>query len=551
MQTESPGTSATGDIREVLAVLRKRRWSIAIVTVITVASALFFSFRETPVYESSAQVLVTPTNVSQVVQGVAAASLVSMDTERAIAESSAVAQLAAQTLGTIDARTVQAATTVDVPTNTQFLQITYSSTDPAQAKAGAQAVAESYLKFRGQAALSNATRAASGYREAITKLQARVDQLQSKLAKLPAASPDRGVLNSEIDRDNSSIDFLGSKLLDLTAQSVDPGQIVAAAELPTAPSSPNHLRNGALALIVGLALGLGLAFLRERLDDRLAGREDFEQRLGAPVLAIVPKVPGWRRKERTPLASVATPKSGASEAYRTIRTNLQFIARDGSFTTLAVGGASQSEGKTTTVANLAVTLAQTGKRVIAISCDLRRPRLHRFFDLKNEVGLSDVLQGHAQILEAAQSPHGIPTLRVLASGPLPPNPAELLASETMETLLRDLRPHADFLLLDTPPVLAVSDALILAPLCDGFLFVADAGSTSASSVTHAREQLEQVGARIVGGILNNFDPANAKYYPGYYRYYYTYQQRPAEVERSNGKSAPEPHIDIRDADMWR
>jgi succinoglycan biosynthesis transport protein ExoP len=552
MQHEGSRPSESADIRALLSVVRGYKWSILVITALTVGSALFFSFRQTPIYEATAQVLVTPTNVSQLVQGgVPAASLVSMDTERQIAQSSAVAQLAAEQLGAIDAGRVQDATTVDVPTNTQFLDITYSSPDPAVAQAGAQAVAESYLKFRGQAAIDNATRAAQGYREQITKLTTQVATLQKKLASLPPNSPDLSTLNARIDQANSSMDFLRSQLLNLTAQSVTPGQIVADAELPTSPSSPNNPRNGALALIVGLALGIGLAFLRERLDDRLAGREDFEMRLGAPVLAIVPRISNWKRRGPPRLASVAAPKSPAAEAYRTVRTNLQFIARDGSFKVLAIGGASQGEGKTTTAANLAVTLAQTGKRVVVISCDLRKPRLHHFFELGNGAGLSNVLSGQTGLLQVAQTPRGLGSLRVIASGPIPPNPAELLGSKEMETLLGDLRRSADFILIDTPPVLAVSDALALAPLCDGFVVVADAATTSSSALTHAREQLEQVGARIVGGILNNFDPSNAKYYPGYYRYYYAYQQRPAEVESSNGGTSKEPHVDVRDVDMWR
>ena len=545
MRQDGSGSMQAGDIRDLLGLLGKRKWSILLTTILTVGSALFFSFRQTPMYDSAAQVLVTPTNVNQLVQGAPAANLVSMDTEQGIAASSAVAQLAAEQLGA----ELQGTTTVSVPSNTQFLKITFSSTDPSTAQSGAQAVAESYLKFREQAALQNASRAATGYREQLTKLEAQVATLQVKLADLAAGSSAAIELSAQIGQRNSSVDFLRSKLLELTAQGVAPGQVVADAALPTSPSSPNHVRNGILALIVGLALGLGLAFLRERLDDRLTGREDLELGLGAPVLAIVPKIDGWRRKNRALLASVAVPTSTASEAYRTIRTNLQFIARDGAAKIFAIGSASQGEGKTTTVANLAVTLAQTGKHVVVISCDLRKPRLHRFFDLTNDVGLSAVLRGGATVLEVAQRPKDIASLRVIVSGPPPADPGELLASEAMETLLRDLRPHADFILLDTPPVLAVSDALVLAPLCDGFIVLADAGSTSGSEVVHAREQLKQVGANIVGGILNNFDPSNAKYYhPGYYHSYAT-EHRPEALEVSNGNGGR--HTKVRDADLWR
>jgi non-specific protein-tyrosine kinase len=561
VQHEGSRPGATGDIRELLGVLRKRKWSILLITILTVGSALFFSFRQTPLYDSTAQVLVTPTNVNQLVQGVVpAAGLVSMDTEREIAASSAVAQLAAERLGTIDAGDaqaataidagdVQAATTINVPTNTQLLEITFSSPDPAAAQVGARAVSESYLEFRGQSALDNAARVQSDVQDQLTKLDDHVAGLQTDLAELPAGSPEAPGISAQISQGNSDIAFLRSKLVDLRTQSVDPGQIVAEAELPTSPSSPNHLRNGALALIVGLALAFGLAFLRERLDDRLAGREDFEMRLGAPTLAVVPKIAGWRRRDRTQLAALAAPKGSASESYRTVRTNLQFIARDNSFKVLAVTSPSQGEGKTTTVANLAVTLTQTGKRVVALSCDLRKPRLHDFFALRNDVGLSSLLSGQASVRDAAQRPAGVANLRVISSGPIPPNPAELLGSEEMESLLFNLRRLTDFIVIDTPPVLAVSDALVLAPNCDGFVVLADAGTTSASALTHAREQLEQVGANIVGGILNNFDPANARYYPAYYRYYYAYQQRPEVVDIPSGGNG-QKIAQAEEADLW-
>jgi succinoglycan biosynthesis transport protein ExoP len=343
---------------------------------------------------------------------------------------------------------------------------------------------------------------------------------------------------------------LGTQLSQIQAQSIDAGTIVADATLPTSPASPNHLRNAALALVVGLALGIGLAFLRERLDDRLAGRQDFEEQVGAPVLAVVPKVAGWRKRDRTQLAALDLPRSAPAEAYRTIRTNLQFTGRDGGFRILAVTSASLGEGKTTTVANLAVTLAQTGKRVIAVSCDLRKPRLHRFFGLENDVGVTSVLTGGATLSSAAQRVAKVETLRVLASGPVPSNPAELLGSEEMDGLLGVLRQHADYVLLDTAPALAVSDPLIVAPRADGVLLVADAGSTTRGAVAHVREQLEQVGANVVGGVFNNFDPSNAKYYPSYYNSYYSYHYRPGKSESRRGVNGRSTVPEVEPEEMW-
>ncbi len=210
------------------------------------------------------------------------------------------------------------------------------------------------------------------------------------------------------------------------------------------------------------------------------------------------------------------------------------------------------EGKTTTVANLAVTLAQTGKRVIALSCDLRKPKLHRFFDLKNDIGVTSILTGQAALAEAAQR-CSVDTLRIVASGPVPPNPAELLDSREMDLLLEELRLYCDYVVIDTPPVLAVADALILATRSDGVLVVADASRTTRSSVAFVREQVEQVGGKIVGGILNNLDARRARNYPSYHHYYYSYRYQPErETIGPDGGERKPADVTPRDPqEIWR
>ena len=173
--------------------------------------------------------------------------------------------------------------------------------------------------------------------------------------------------------------------------------------------------------------------------------------------------------------------SPAAEAYRSLRTNLQFISRDGSVRVISVTSPHAGEGKTTTVANLATTLALTGKRVMALSADLRKPRLHRFFGLDNEKGLSSVLAGQAQLADVARRVEGLDSLRIVTSGPVPPNPAELLSSDEMELLLRHLRSTADYVVIDTPPALVVTDAMIVAPRVDGVVVVVDSDVTTGRS----------------------------------------------------------------------
>ncbi|MEX2274170.1 MAG: polysaccharide biosynthesis tyrosine autokinase [Actinomycetota bacterium] len=547
MQEPTQRPPATSDLRELLAVLRGHRVAIALITGVTVITALFLSFRQTPIYDSTAQVLVKPTNSNQAISGVPAASLISMDTERGIAEASAVANVAAEELGDFDAAELQNATDVTVPTNTQFLDITFSDPDPVRAQAGAQAIATAYLEYRQEQAIKDAATAAQGYQQRINEQEGQLNAARKELDDAKKGSTEALTTQAEMDQLNRELDILRAQLTPLLAQGVDAGDVIAPAQLPTSPSSPNHLRNGVLALIVGLALGVGFAFVRERLDDRLAGREDFEQQIGAPVLGVVPAVPGWKRKDEAYLPALSQTKGGPAEAYRTIRTNLQFMARGGAFKSVLVTSASLGEGKTTTSSNLAVTLAQTGKRVVLVGADLRKPRVHRFFGVGNELGITTVLSGQTSVGQAAQRVPGLDTLRVIPSGPIPANPAEMLGSEEMERFMEDLR-TADFIVIDSAPVLAVSDALILAPRSDGAVIVADAATTSRSAAGHIREQLEQVGANIVGGVFNNFDPSTAKYYPSYYRSYYAYDYRQEHEPREkagNGRTGSRS-----DAEMW-
>lgn len=550
-RAQQPGAPPTPDLREYLMVLRSRRWTIALIVVLVVGSTLAFSVRQTPVYESTVRVLVKPINPSQVVQGVSLASVIDLETERGLVQSPVVAKLAAQGLGG-DAQPSDILTNVSVavPANTEFLDITYASTNPREAALGAQAFAEAYLGFRRQQALDAFSTASQGYERQIEQAQAQLVNKQRELAAAAPGSQEAAAIQSEVNSLTSGIAILQAQVAPLLGASVDPGQIVAPAVVPTSPSSPNYVRNLAVALVVGIALGVALAFLRERLDDRLSSREDFEERLGAPVLGTVPKREGRRGKDGTEGLVSQESQTPAAEAYRTIRTTLQHLARQEDLRIFAVTSPMPGDGKTTVSANLAVALARTGKRVLAVSGDLHRPRLHRYFDVGNEVGLTTILNGRASLADAVRRV-GLDTLRVLPSGPEAVNPAELLASPQMEQLLAELRRTADFMILDLPPVTAVADALILAPKTDGVLLVVDAASTARGAVVFARNQVEQVGGKIVGGIYNKFDPSRARTYHPDYQYYYSGRY----LENGEGKQARRrtdgPSVEVRTDPTWR
>jgi len=215
------------------------------------------------------------------------------------------------------------------------------------------------------------------------------------------------------------------------------------------------------------------------------------------------------------LITVSNPRSPASEAYRALRTNLEFSNLDKALRTILVTSASAEEGKSTTLANLAVTIAQGGKKVILVDADLRRPTQHQLFELRNDVGLSDMVRDDAMLAKPPLQDTSVPNLQVLTSGHLPPNPAEVLGSQRMTDILAALLQRADIILLDAPPVMAVTDAAVLSSKVDAVLLVISAGKTKRESAKKAQAQLTKVNARVIGAVLNN-----AKV-DGSSQYYYT------------------------------
>jgi capsular exopolysaccharide synthesis family protein len=539
---EHSHTEHQTDLKEYLRVLRARKWSIILITVILTGAALFYSYRQTPIYQAQARVYVQAfnTNPIQMLGGVPGGQ-VDLPTEAQLVATEPVAKIAQKTLDQTG-RPPQAllhGLKVEIVNSTQILAIGYRSANPAFAAQAANALANAYLEYRREQAVNQFNEALAAVQGQIDATQKRINKLTGQLSALDdRTNPDKNKQLSLQTQENQQIAKLA--VLEQTAQSYGQvssieqggGQVIASANVPNSPASPNHIRTGAFAFVLGLALGVGLAFLRERLDDGIKTRQDLERRVGAPVLATVPRIAKWKRSDEAYLVTLRDPKNPVSEAYRTLRTNLQFLSTKGDLRTLVVTSATAGDGKTVTAANLAAALAQAGRRVVLVSADLRRPRIHRFLEVSNDAGLSLVLSDSVPVWQAVQDP-GIPNLRVIPSGPVPPNPAELLQSDRMGEFLQQVQEFADFVVIDTPPVLAVADASILGARVDGTLFVVDADTASRAATAQARDQLENAGARVIGAVFNKFDPSQAGAYPYYYYYYYHY----AELQGQDGKPA--------------
>lgn len=210
------------------------------------------------------------------------------------------------------------------------------------------------------------------------------------------------------------------------------------------------------------------------------------------------------------LISIKNPKSQAAEAYRTLRTNIQFSSFDKRIKTIVVTSSQPGDGKSTIASNLAITTAQSGKRVILIDCDLRKPVIHERLDLSNQEGLTSLLAGEKKLEECVKT-IGLPNFYVITSGPIPPNPAELLGSNKMKSIFEEIKQNFDMIFIDTPPVLVVTDAQVLAALCDGVVFVASYGETDKKGIVRAKELIDKVGAKILGVIINKMSNEANKY----------------------------------------
>jgi polysaccharide biosynthesis transport protein len=295
--------------------------------------------------------------------------------------------------------------------------------------------------------------------------------------------------------------------------------VVKQADLPVLPMSPRTKVNLALGVLLGLAIGVGLAVLRESLDTTIKRVEDLQGITGTGTLGMIAYD---HNAAKQPLVTGIDPSSQRSESFRTLRTNLQFVDIDHPPRTVVITSAVAGEGKSTTACNLAITLAQAGIRVALVESDLRRPKIADYLGIEGSVGLTSVLIGRATLDDALQS-WGRSGLAVLASGPIPPNPSELLGSGHMVALLRQLQQRFDVIIIDAPPLLPVTDAAVLSRICDGAVVVVRYGKTKREQLERTAKALSTVDARILGTVLNMAPTKGPDAYAYGYGYGYSYK----------------------------
>lgn len=421
---------------------------------------------------------------------------------------------------------------------TQLLEISVRDTDPERARVIADEIAHQLILQSPTESPDEQQRwtfVQSQLQDLEAKIEGTKKEIEGEQAKLDAANSARAIQQYQnniaaLQQKLTTYQSTYASLLTTVQGGVNYISVVEPAVTPTGPISPRVGYIVTLASAIGLILAVSGALLIEYLDDTIKTPDDVTQTINLPTLGAVTRIEGASIEDK--LVAADHPRSPVSEAYRSLRTNLQFSAVDKPLKTLLVTSANPIEGKSLTVANLGVVMAQAGHSVVLIDADLRRPTLHRIFGLTKEEGLTNAL------LQGNPSPDGylqatkVENLRVLTSGPLPPNPSELLSSERMRKLIEHLKGQADVLLFDSPPSLAVTDAAVLSSQVDGVLLVVDAGACRRDLAARAVEGLSKVGGNVLGAVLNKLSPRGS----GYYYYYYYYSQDGDKTKRRKHRS---------------
>lgn len=293
-------------------------------------------------------------------------------------------------------------------------------------------------------------------------------------------------------------------------------QVVDSAIIPKAPVKPERGKNLILAVVLGLLGGVSVAFFLDYMDDTIKTAEDVDKKIGLVFLDVVPLIV----KKSGPIFMTSEPKSATAEAYRTIRTGLMLSSAVNQLKVIAITSATPNEGKTTTSANLAVAMSQMGEKVLIVDCDMRRRNLHNIFDIGNDAGLTDVLVDPTKHSQAIQRLDAYPNLDILTGGTSAPNPSELLGSDRMKAFIARSKEYYDRVIIDSPPLLAFSDPLVLASQADGVIMVIWGGKTPRDLIDKAIQLLKGINARILGVVLNKIDTTKKSYY--YYPYYSYY-----------------------------
>ena len=523
-------------IEQYLDVLRRRWVWVVIAPVVLVGLTLFSDLRAVKVYQASSQLLLQ----SKSTESIFSITPVVTDPSRAIQNE----------LKVINSRTVREAVAKKYgkPIGVRaiaggdddviILSATASTGEEAARRVNAYATV--YQQVRLEALVEDLANAKKIVQQQVDDYQKQIDaidkplvDLDAQIVKLNPNDPAYVALVATRDQVKQRTDAQRTEaqkgltdyqqrlqLLQLSERLTTSGgiQILNPASAPSSPIAPTITRDVLQSLFIGIFVGIGLAFVRDQLDDSVRSKADVERAVkDLPTLGLVPFDNTWRDGREPQLVTITAPMSATAEAYRGLRTAIQYASLEKPMRVIQITSSSASEGKTTLIANLAVAFAQAGKRVCVLGCDLRKPRIHQFLQVDPAIGFTSVLLGDLTLEEAIQQSPLHPNIDVLASGPRPPNPSELLSIDRAANLIRSLGEQYSIVFIDCPPVLPVTDSLVLARCVDATIFMAAANRTTRRTARRAVEMLRQVGSPLLGTVVNGVAAEDT--YGSLYEYY--------------------------------
>jgi len=508
----------TIDLKKYFALFWQWAWLIILAGLLAGVTAFFVSRQMTPVFEATTTILVNeaPGSQSSDYNSLRASELLSK-TYAEMMTKNPIMEETIQRLGMLmEAKTLRGMISVSPVTNTQLIEVVVESIDPQAAALIANTVVDVF-KAEIEAVQSD-------------RYDQSKESLEIKLGEVEAEIENYNVLAAAAESETDRVEYYARanqyretyySLMDLyesvwmsEAQTISSVAVVEPASLPEDPVRPRVLMNTALAGVVGVLLAAGVILIREALDDTLHTPEEVKNRLNLPVLGAIESISKDKQKR---IITIEQPRNPISESFRALRENVRFSSIDQPLQTLLVTSPEPSEGKSTVSANLACVFAQAGVDTILIDCDLRKPALHTFFDTSNNYGLTSMLFDQDLVIDKEKWYTPIENLHMISSGKLPPNPAELIASKRMKHFLKEINKQAELIILDTPPIQVVTDALSLASEADGVLLVVKPGETHTTAASLTVEQLRRAQARILGVVLNPLDLKRSQYA---YRYAY-------------------------------
>ena len=520
-------------------------WLIVLSALVAAGVAAVVSYNQTPIYRTYTKLLINQSSNSNsayqdmVTSGRVAQTYAQWMTQRIVIERT-IAQLGLPNDPALIDKQITALTASPVG-DSQIIQLTVDGPNRELIVAIARTLPQVFSRWVEEVQTSR-------YAETKISLTSRMDALSKQIETtqnsldLIGDTPDfqqqieYNRLAEELSRLRASYNNLAETyetLLLTEAQSVDTIAVIEEAGIPTSPVLPRPLRTIALALVVGAMVAVGLIYLYELYIDRFRSSDEIRQMLATPILGSLNKLDKLDGHSRDALIAFTDTRSSAVEAFRRLRTNLRFANVDQELNTLAITSAAPNEGKSVIAANLAIVMAQAGLSVILVDGDMHKPKQHRLFEISRAPGLSDALYlDDFAGLDLILQPTAEPKLRVLTVGMKTPNPTELLGSQRMRELLARLGEDADMVVVDTPPVLVMSDSQIIGTQVQGSLLVLDAKRTTRKMAQMAVEALDQVGAHIVGVAVNRVESSGLGY--GYYYQDYYYDEDEGD-DSSNGR----------------